>query len=216
MKMEDKQIIELYWERLEEAIRKTEEKYGSICTYIANNILCDENAAEVCVKQCYERLWETIPPRRPQNLKAYLCKITRSHALNMRYPEIAEQETDLFAVELIIQEFLKGLEPETRKLFVAHYWYFAAASEIAIQYKMNENKVNSLLVSLHQKLENELEQKQVLLQTEEVLLYAMTEVEDRYLEEATLQMEVSPKIVHEEIRKEPKILLLQIWKKFQI
>lgn len=37
--MEDRQIIELYWERAEEAIRETDVKYGRLCRYIAQNIL---------------------------------------------------------------------------------------------------------------------------------------------------------------------------------
>ena len=39
--MEDKQIVELYWEREEAAIRETEQKYGNYLTQIAYNILSD-------------------------------------------------------------------------------------------------------------------------------------------------------------------------------
>ena len=38
-KMEDNQIIELYWQRNEEAIKETQAKYGSYCGKIAENIL---------------------------------------------------------------------------------------------------------------------------------------------------------------------------------
>lgn len=37
--MEDSQIIQLYWERDEQAIDATLQKYGSFCTAIAKNIL---------------------------------------------------------------------------------------------------------------------------------------------------------------------------------
>ena len=32
--MEDKQIVDLYWERSESAIKETEKKYGKYCHYI--------------------------------------------------------------------------------------------------------------------------------------------------------------------------------------
>ena len=37
--MDDKSIIELYWQRDEEAIRQTQLKYGRYCYAIAHNIL---------------------------------------------------------------------------------------------------------------------------------------------------------------------------------
>ena len=181
--MEDKQIVELYLARSSEAIQKTEEKYGQYASYIAHHILQDEQETVCCTRESYELLWETIPPHRPQNLKAYLCKITRNHALQMKYPA-ANPEIDLFSAELVIYDFLKGLEAEQRKLFVARYWYLSLVSEIAMQYKMSESKVEKVVLSLRQKLEEQLAEKNIHLQSEEELLFAMTEIEDRYLAEA--------------------------------
>lgn len=181
--MEDKKIIELYWERSEDAIKETERKYGWYGTYIASHILQNAEETAICVKESYESLWDTIPPHRPQNLKAYLCKITRNQALQMKYPA-ANPEIDLFSAELVIYTFLKGLEPEQRKLFVARYWYLSSVSEIAMQYKMSESKVGKTVLSLQQKLDELLEEKNILLQTEADLLFAMTEIDDCYLAEA--------------------------------
>ena len=223
--MEDKQIIELYWSRSEAAIEETEKKYGDDCAYIANHIFKSTEFAKVCVKECCDILWDNIPPYRPQNLKAYLCKITRNHALKMKYPEINEQEADLFTAELVIHDFLKGLEPEQRKLFVARYWYCSSVAEIVAQYKISEKKVKETLDSLRQKLDDVLKEKKVLLQSEAEFLYAMTEVEDRYLEEAvpkkvlpmkatTLEVESEEK--HEELQLDIKNLLNQIPKKYRV
>ena len=223
--MEDKQIIELYWSRSEDAIEETAKKYGDDCAYIANHILENRELAEVCVKECYDILWDNIPPYRPQNLKAYLCKITRNHALKMKYPEINEQEADLFTAELVIHDFLKNLEPEQRKLFVARYWYFESIAEIVAQYKLSEKKVNGILDELRQKLDDVLKEKQVHLQSEAEFLYAMTEVEDRYLEEAAPKKIVEPKLMsseigldesYEEANPDIKKVFLQFWKKYQI
>ena len=211
--MEDKQIVELYLARFSEAIPKTEEKYGQYASYIAHHILQDKAEAVRCIKECYELLWETIPPHRPQNLKAYLCKITRNHALQMKYPA-ANPELDLFSAELVIYDFLKCLEAEQRKLFVARYWYMSLISEIAMQYKMSESKVEKEVLSLRQKLEEQLAEKNIHLQNEEDLLLAMTEIEDCYLAEAELKIEDSSE-TSQDIQ-DTKTLYLQIWRKYQI
>ena len=47
--MEDHAIVDLYWSRNPEAIRRTGEKYGGYCRAIARNILPDRRDAEECV-----------------------------------------------------------------------------------------------------------------------------------------------------------------------
>ena len=44
--MEDARIVELYWNRDQQAIQETEKKYGSYCLTIAQNILQDVQDAE--------------------------------------------------------------------------------------------------------------------------------------------------------------------------
>ena len=44
--MEDTQIVQLYWDRDESAITETATKYGNYCTFIAKNILGDDEAEE--------------------------------------------------------------------------------------------------------------------------------------------------------------------------
>ena len=181
--MEDKKIIELYLERSDKAIPKTEEKYGQYASYIAHHILLDAAEANRCARESYELLWENIPPHRPHNLKAYLCKITRNHALQMQYPA-TNPELDLFSAELVIYDFLKSIDAEARKIFVARYWYMSSVSEIAMQFKISEDKVDKTVLSLRQKLDRILADKKIHLQSEEELLFAMTEIDDCYLAEA--------------------------------
>ena len=80
--MDDKNIVALYWERSEDAIVETEKKYGGFCRRIAINILNSEQDAEECVNDTLRGAWESIPPKRPEKLAAYLGKITRNIALN--------------------------------------------------------------------------------------------------------------------------------------
>ena len=80
--MEDEKIIELYLSRSEEAIPKTEEKFGKFCLSIAKNILGNEEDAKECLNDTLLALWNSIPPKRPENLSAFAGKISRNIALN--------------------------------------------------------------------------------------------------------------------------------------
>jgi DNA-directed RNA polymerase specialized sigma24 family protein len=62
--MDDKQILDLYWERSEAAISETSKKYGKYCRYIASNILHNDEDSEECVNDTYLRAWNSIPPLR--------------------------------------------------------------------------------------------------------------------------------------------------------
>ena len=44
--MDDAQIVQLYWDRDEQAILATSDKYGNYCTSIAKNILGSQEHAE--------------------------------------------------------------------------------------------------------------------------------------------------------------------------
>ena len=80
--MNDQKIIALYWAKEERAISATAEKYGNYCHIIAYNILYDYFDAEECVNDAWLGAWNSIPPQKPDNLAAYLGKITRNLALN--------------------------------------------------------------------------------------------------------------------------------------
>ena len=75
--MDDSKIIDLYWERSEQAIAETDQKYGKYCYRIAYNILASKEDAEESVSDTYMTAWSAIPPRRPSVLATFLGKITR-------------------------------------------------------------------------------------------------------------------------------------------
>ena len=80
--MEDNQIIQLYFDRSEDAISQTAVKYGKYCHTIAYNILHNFEDSEECVNDTYWKAWGIIPPRRPKKLAAFLGKITRNLSLD--------------------------------------------------------------------------------------------------------------------------------------
>ena len=75
--MEDKDIVDLYWQRDEKAISETAEKYGRYCYSIAYNILSDTEDAEESVNDTYLNAWNSMPPHRPVVLSTFIGKITR-------------------------------------------------------------------------------------------------------------------------------------------
>ena len=89
--MDDEKIVQLYWNRDEQAIPATSEKYGAYCASIARNILGNPEDAEECVNDTYMSAWNAMPPHRPGVLSAFLGKLTRNLSLN-RYNTTAQTE----------------------------------------------------------------------------------------------------------------------------
>ncbi len=80
--MEDKEIVRLYWDRNELAIKETSLKYGGYCYTIAYHILLNREDADESVNDAYMRIWECIPPHFPEVLSVFVGKITRRVSLD--------------------------------------------------------------------------------------------------------------------------------------
>lgn len=177
--MDDASIVQLYWDRNEQAIPETAAKYGSYCISIAKNILGNHEDAEECVNDTYLRAWNAMPPHKPGLLSAFLGKITRNLSIQRYHyntahkrggsqtvivlDEIAELvsgtndvERELDRKELVraIDDFLDSIPTNRKNLFVCRYWYFDSISEIANRFGMTENHVSVTLSRLRLKLHN--------------------------------------------------------------
>ena len=170
--VEDNKIVDLFWSRSERAISETQKKYDKYCRYIANNILRDEWDSEECVSDAYVRLWELIPPNRPEKLSVFAAKIVRGLAIDRLRGKLAKKrgvpETELITDELAeslngtdqnniengillrdaINKFLYGLEKEKRIVFVRRYWYMSSIRDIALDVNMSEGNVKTTLCRL--------------------------------------------------------------------
>ncbi|MBQ8288333.1 MAG: sigma-70 family RNA polymerase sigma factor [Clostridia bacterium] len=180
-------IIDLYFARSEEAIAETAACYGAYCKKIAGSILCSDEDTEECVNDTWLKAWDSIPPNRPHNLKAYLAKITRNLAIHRREKERAEKrgggEVPLVLSELAecvpdtssaedgfsknaltdaLDRFLGGLSREKRVVFLRRYWYNASVAEIARDMGLSESKVKSILHRLRSQLKLLLEKEGIL------------------------------------------------------
>lgn len=169
--MEDKQIIDLYWQRSEQAISETDRKYGHYCKTIAQRILMSIEDSEECVSDTWLRAWNAIPPERPSILKAFLGKITRNLSIN-RYeqmhaakrgggeyasaldeiaecvadPHVETWSADREVLVATLNSFLGSMKKENRIIFVKRYWYMQSVKEIAEELKIGESKVKMTLL----------------------------------------------------------------------
>ncbi|MBO5176148.1 MAG: RNA polymerase sigma factor [Lachnospiraceae bacterium] len=186
--MEDKSIIQLFFERSETAIAETAAKYGKLCHTIAYNILYNEEDSEECVNDTYMKAWEVIPPQIPDKLAAFLGKITRNLAISryrhnsskkrgggqmaLALEELEECIPDKNSTEQAISDklflermnaFLEQLPAEKRKVFMQRYWYLRPISEIAEEFSMSESKVKMMLHRTRNTLKEVLEKEGIIL-----------------------------------------------------
>ena len=179
----DNEIISLFLERSEQAIKELSDKYGALCGCVARNILNDDQDAEECVNDAYLGVWNTIPPQKPTRLQAYVCQIVRNLSLkkyhanaaakrNSHYDTALDEleaclaapvsvEDQYAAKELgrLINNFLGTLDKQTRMIFVRRYWYADSIADISAQYHMTENNVYVRLSRTRDKLKQYLKKE---------------------------------------------------------
>lgn len=179
--MKDEEIINLYWKRQEKAIYETDKKYGRYCNKISFNILQNEEESKECVNDTYLKTWNSIPPQRPNILKAYIGKITRNLAINQyekkkskkrNYTlEIAleelnecissnnvEKEFDNNELINALNNFLSVLSTDKRKIFLERYWYLYSIKEISLKNEISESNAKAILLRIRKQLKNYLKE----------------------------------------------------------
>ncbi len=185
--MNDEHIIQLFFNRSEEAIRETATKYGKYLYAIAKRILHDEEDSEESVNDTYHRAWNVMPPNKPDNLKLFLARITRNISLDRLDYLLAKkrnQETTILLEEIAecipakqsleqsvesaqitdaLNKFLRTLDAQSRIVFVERYWYAKSIKDIAYERHYSESKVKSILFRTRKKLKAYLEQEGIVL-----------------------------------------------------
>ena len=180
--MNDPQIIALFWDRNEDAIRETDAAYGRKLHVLSDNILhCDQDAQE-CVSDTYMKTWETIPPQRPSYFFAYLAKLCRNFSLaRLQWYSAAKRNAEVVTLTQEMEEcipdrtlerklegeeigrllnaFLEGLSTDNRLIFLRRYWYADSVHEIADRYGITESKVKTQLHRTRKRLKLFLEKE---------------------------------------------------------
>lgn len=180
--MDDKQIVDLFFNRDEWAIKETDKKYGKLCLRIADNILSNREDAEECVNDAYLAAWKKIPPECPGNLSAFISKIVRNLSLKrleflnakkrsaesvISLSEIDEAIPDdsfMMSIEddeiaKLISVFLRKEKELDRNVFLRKYWFFDTVSDIAGMYSLSETSVKAKLFRTRNRLRDYLKKE---------------------------------------------------------
>ena len=210
IKMEDHEIIDLCYDRAQQAITETSSKYNAYCMHIARAILGDEEDAKECVNDTWLKAWNTIPPQKPKHLAAYLGRITRNASIDRMRTRTRKQrggrETELVLEELqdciahstnvereiegreltaAINAFLGTLSAFDRNVFVCRYWYLDPVRDIAKATHASESRIKSILFRLRKKLRVSVFRRGgIIMMDEKKLLDAMSDIDENYIQDA--------------------------------
>lgn len=167
--MTDTEIINLFFERSEQAITELARKHGSAVARVARNILGNEQDTEECVNDTYLGTWNAIPPTKPSPLRTFVCKIARNLATMKYHSNTAEKRNSQYDLALdeleeyladnssveeaydakelaeAINGFMATLSYTDRFIFTRRYWYSDPVKDIA---KMADSTTNSVTVRL--------------------------------------------------------------------
>ena len=182
--MTDREIIELYTKRDEQALRETQLVYGKYCEKIALNILGDVEEARECVNDTLLKAWENIPPDNPRVLSAYLAAITRNLAIS-RYRRETAEKRGKSAVSLVLDDLadiipsgtsvertaehremlaeinrlLKNLPEINRMVFVLRFYLFEDIPDIADRTGLRKKDVSAILCRTKKQIRKHLEEE---------------------------------------------------------
>lgn len=163
--MEDEKIVELLYVHENNSLEEVANKYGSMIYNISNRILNDEQDAQECVNDTYMKIWNTIPPYKPNFLKSFICKIVRQISIDKYRGNKAQKRDGSYDVPLLdldyeiidnhsieneleskalsdcINEYVKSLNIENQTLFIRRYFLAESIKELSKRFEMNENIV---------------------------------------------------------------------------
>ena len=184
--MTDTEIINLFFERSEQAIEELAKKHGNAVARVARNILGNAQDTEECVNDTYLGTWNAIPPHHPLNLSTFIGKICRRLSINkwrslsadkrgggqatLSFEEleacIGDHTLNQNAKDTVladtINQFLSELKESDRKVFVCRYWYFDSIEDIAARFSFSPSKTKMILKRTRDKLRDYLTKEGVM------------------------------------------------------
>ena len=137
--LSEAEIIKLLESRDEGAVSALQVRFGSRCRTVSRSILGNEQDAEECVNDVLLKVWNSIPPAKPDSLAAYVETITKNTAID-RYR--AQRSAARIPPE----------KPEKRKFFVARYHYCMSEKEIAKKTGNPKGTVSAALSRMRREL----------------------------------------------------------------
>lgn len=176
MNSNDKSIIKMLWDRNDEALDLIHKTYGRFVRSISFNLYKSDTVAEECLNDTLLEVWNTIPPKKPESLSAYVASIARHRTIDRirgdmakkRYTptdseyhsvyeelsfldDVADGVVEKLEMKRVMGEFLDSLSNTNREIFISRFYDFESLESIAIKMHMSKN---TLGVRLHRMRED--------------------------------------------------------------
>ncbi len=186
--MDDRTIVEMLWQRDDSALSVLKQKHERLILSVAQNALKNREDSEECLNDTLFAAWNAIPPAKPENLGAFLCKIARNLSLKRWRSKTAEKRggkaltcllselddcisdtksiddaVDERALAAIIDSFLRTLNEDERDMFILRYFYFHSVASLSEKFGFSKSKVKTQLYRTRQKLSIRLEKEGVII-----------------------------------------------------
>jgi len=175
--MDDRHILQLLWNRSEQAITALANRFGKRLYRLAMNILSNPQDAEESVSDTYLALWNAIPPAQPDPLEGYVYRTGRNTALNRlrhltaqsrncRYDLSLDELSDILPggtleetldAKLLgqaIDRFLDSIPKESRVVFLRRYWFGDSMKELSREWRLSENVLSVRLYCIRSQLKD--------------------------------------------------------------
>lgn len=184
--MKDERIVEMFWERDENAIRETEKKYGNFCHYLAENYLSSREDREECINDTMLALWNNIPPEKPKSFFAYLSGIIRKISLERSRSNNAWKRggqvqfvSDEILMMLddgsnlaadyeskragdVLNKLLESSGEKERTIFIMRFWFDESYANICARVGVTEGKAKMTVSRMRKKLKEMLTEEGII------------------------------------------------------
>lgn len=184
--MNDKQIVDMLFQRDEDGLIYLEQSYKAYCGAIAWKLLGNHEDVEECLNDTWLKTWHLIPPHRPLSLKAFVAKIARGTAIDRLKTKYADKRPDSHISEIeqeaselapvfhsietvleqneiteLLNQFLKKLPVKDRDIFLRRYWFADSLSDIAQRHQTTVGSIRGNLYRNRNKLREFLRENEV-------------------------------------------------------
>ena len=175
--LDDKEIVDMYLRRDENAIFESDLKYGKYLFSVSYNFLHDRLDSEECVNDTYLGAWNAIPPAVPKSLCAFLLTIVRRVSINkynsntkkrvvptnmtvslseledfIAHDDGVESYFDAKRLGEVISKFVRSLPTRRQYIFMSRYYVADSLDEIAKELGVSKAIIKNELVSIRAEL----------------------------------------------------------------
>ena len=171
--LSDSEIVDMYFDRDENAISESHIKYGKYLFSVSYNILNNKLDCEECVNDTYLGAWNAIPPARPHSLRAFFLTIVRRVSINrynanrkksnvpsnmtvslseledfVAHDDGVESDFDAKRLGTIISRFVRDLPERRQYIFISRYFVADSIEDIAKELNLSKITVKKELSAI--------------------------------------------------------------------